>query len=418
MKKAFKMLQWVVIGIVGFIAIVIVLLLNWNTITNFKIGLMMDKFTEMKTPWVDIDFTTVVKGETHYLTFANKTPYPALAKYQIHGIYAIEDVILVYGSNTEEAESNWDAETESHDVVAKNEQAYIFRSDNNGKAFEKISLGHGIVEYREGSPILANNVLYVQVDERDTKKTRYYRSTDLGKTWAPNDWKPSFAWSDGTMFIENEDRTNITMSQDNGKTWHPLSGVLKEFYTQTKTLFLLQRSLRQLNDHTLVGMTDNKEFLFLDLKTMKIEKIAFETPENKKIVGFTISNHQLGLELEEYTLPDQTEPPFESGSTQTSYYFPKTKEYVNLPKQLPYQVYWDVKDNYIGGFMHYSPNGGYSTFGTIIHVYTLDRGKHWKYEILDKYSYMSAHAYINGALWFVAAKGSAADVFLTKGKVE
>ena len=61
---------------------------------------------------------------------------------------------------------------------------------------------------------------------------------------------------------------------------------------------------------------------------------------------------------------------------------------------------------------------GSQSFGTDIHVYTLDRGKHWKYEILDKYSYMSAHQYINGQLWFVAAKGSAADVFLTKGKIE
>lgn len=31
---------------------------------------------------------------------------------------------------------------------------------------------------------------------------------------------------------------------------------------------------------------------------------------------------------------------------------------------------------------------------------------------------MSANVYINGELWFVAAKGSAADVFLTKGKIE
>lgn len=122
--------------------------------------------------------------------------------------------------------------------------------------------------------------------------------------------------------------------------------------------------------------------------------------------------------LEEYTLPDQTEPPFESGGTQTSYYFPETKEYVKLPKQLPYNVSLYVTDNYIGGFMYYNPNGGYSISGTIVHVYTLDRGKHWKYEILDKYTLMTADAYINGQLWFVASKDSAGGVFLTKGKVE
>lgn len=394
--------MWIVLSVVSFITIVLVIFFNWQIITNFKIGLKMQGFIEKTTQWTDIDFTTAVQGETHY-----SHTFPALAKYQINGIFGVKEIIFVYGNNADEITSN-----NTIEEADQNEQAYIFRSTDDGKTFEKISLGHGVVvDTSDGTPIFINNTLYIQVEEQDTKKVRYYSSADLGKTWIPNNWKPTSTWSDGTMFIENEANKSVTVSQDHGKTWHPLSGVLKEFYDQIQ-------SLLQLNDHTLVGMTDKKEFLFLDLKTMKIEKKLFETPENKKIVGFTISNHQLGLELEEYTLPNQTEPPFESGGRQTSYYFPETKEYVKLPKQLPYQIYWHVKDNYIGGIMHYNPDGGYSTFGTIIHVYTLDRGKHWNYEILDKYSYMSAHAYINGELWFVAAKGSAADVFLTKGKVE
>jgi hypothetical protein len=411
--------MWIVLGIIGLIAIIAIIFFNWQSITNFKIGLMMDKFTEVKTPWMEIDFTTAVKGETPAIVWneQNKTS-PSLAKYRINGIFNIKNVIFVYGCNYPEMQSinlsnNLKArlnnqQNDKADIYFedKNEQAYIFRSTDDGTTFEKTSPGHGSVKNIN----TFNNVVYSEIYEQDTNKTLYYRSADLGKTWVPNDWKPSFAWSDGTMFIENEDRTNISMSQDNGKTWQPLSGTLKEFNDKTQ-------SLLQLNENTLVGMNEKEEFLFLDLKTMKIEKKVFETPENKKIVGFAISNHQLGLELEEYTLPDQTEAPFESGGTQTSYYFPETKAYVNLPKQLPYHIYWDVKDNYIGGFMHYSPNGGYSAFGTIVHVYTLDRGKHWNYEILDKYNLMTATAYINGQLLFVASKDSAGGVFLTKGKI-
>lgn len=395
MKKVFKILMWIVLGFIGIITIVLVIFFNFQTISNLRIGLKMQGFTEKTTQWTDIDFSTVIEGETPYIGRYDNEPYPALEKYRVNGIYGIKNLLLIYG--TDDISAFVGDKMLEYD---KYEQAYIFRSTDNGKSFEKVCLGHGTISYVTGTPIFANNLLYIQVDELDTQKVRYYRSEDMGKTWISNDWKPSFAWSDGTMFIENEENKSATISQDHGKTWHPLSGILKEFYDKTQ-------SLLQLSENTLVGMTDNTEFLFLDLKTMKVEKKVFETPENKKIVGFAISNHQLGLELEEYALNNGRD-------IQTSYYFPETKEYVNLPKQLPYPFYWDVKENYIGGIMHY----GDDVFGTIVHVYTLDRGKHWSYEILDKYNLMTASACIDGQFWFVASKDSAGGVFLTKGKIE
>lgn len=410
MKTILRISMWIILGIISFIAVVAIMLFNWQSITNFKIGQTMNKFSEVTTSWTDIDFTVAVEGETPYLTFSKQTPYPALAKYKINGILSIKNAVLVYGSNYYEKQAIWNSSRDGIYFVEENEQAYIFSSNDNGKTFEKISLGHGIVR----NILNVNDILYTEIYEQDTKNIRYYSSVDLGKTWVSNDWKPSFAWYDGTMFIENEERTHIVMSQDNGVTWHPLDSILKEFYTETKMLSLFQRSLRQLNNHIIVGMNEKEEFLFLDLKTMKIEKKVFETPENQEIVGFTINNNQLALELKEYTIPDQTKPPFDSGGIQTSYYFPETKEYVNLPKHLPYHIYWNIQDNYIGGFMKY----GSQSFGIPVHVYTLDRGKEWKYEILDKYSFMSAYAYIDGQLWFVAAKDSAANVFLTKGELK
>lgn len=402
MKKVLKILMWIILSFFLLVAIGITIFFNFQTLQNFKIGLKMQGFTEMTTQWTDIDFTTAVKGETPYLGRYDQKPYPALEKYRVNGIYSTKDVLLIYG--TDDISSLIGDKVFESD---KYEQAYIFRSTDDGKTFEKICLGHGTVEYNEHLPIFTNNTLYIQVDEQDTQKVRYYCSEDLGKTWIPNDWKPTSVWKDGTLVIEKnplpygeETKKTATISRDHGKTWHPLSGILKEFYNKTQ-------SLQQLNGHTIVGMTDNKEFLFLELNTMKIEKKVFETPEHKKIVGFVINNHQLGLELEEYALN-------EGRDIQTSYYFPETEEYASLPKQLPYHIYWDVKDNYIGGIMHY----GDDVFGTIVHVYTLDRGKHWKYEILDKYSLMTASAYINGQLWFVASKDSAGGIFLTKGKIE
>lgn len=402
--------MWILFSLIG-LTIGAVFVLNSSYFTNQKIGITMKKFTEVKTQWTDIDFTTAIIGETPFVSKINHKSYPSLEKYRINGIYGIKNVLLVYGSDEREVTDKWEVKfgvpLSDENYVGRNEKAYIFRSIDDGKTFDKICLGHGTVEYSRNPPIFTNNTLYIQVDEQDTKKIRYYRSTDLGKTWVSNAWKPSFAWSNGMMFIEHtpspyeeEILKTVTMSQDGGKTWHPLSGTLKEFYDKTQ-------SLQQLNDHTIVGMTENKEFLFLDLKTMQIEKKVFEIPEHKKIVGFAISNHQLGLEIEEYTLN-------EGSDTQTSYYFPETKEYVHLPKQLPYQIYWDVKDNYIGGFFNY----GDEVFGVPVHVYTLDRGKTWKYEILDKYNLMKVPAYIDGQLWFVASKDSAGGIFLTKGKVE
>lgn len=413
MKKVFKILMWIALSFMALVTIVLVIFFNWQTISNLRIGLKMQSFTETKTQWTDIDFTMAVEAETPYISNINHKNYPALEKYRINGIYAIKNNLLAYGSDEEDVIDKWDVKfgipLTDENFVEKNEQAYIFRSTDNGKSFEKISLGHGTISYVTGTPIFTNNTLYIQVDERDTKKVRYYRSEDLGKTWVLNDWKPSFAWSDGAMFIENEENKSVTMSQDHGQTWHSLENALKSFYDKT-------HSLRQLNDHVLVGMTMDKKILSFDLKTNKEDMYKLSIPEGKVIGGFgTNTIHgKTDFYIELYDNISKPDDEYAYLNTQESIWFPLSDEYIQLPKKLPYPFYWDVKENYIGGIMHY----GDDVFGTIVHVYTLDRGKHWSYEILDKYNLMTASAYIDGQFWFVASKDSAGGVFLTKGKIE
>lgn len=402
MKKFLRILMWIVLGIIGIIVIAVTIMLNWQTISNFKIGLMMDKFTEVTTPWTDIEFTTAVKGETPYIGVYDNKPYNALEKYQINGISGIKGIVLVYGSNFREFGDI--------DYAYKNEQAYIFRSEDNGKTFDKICLGHGAAGGSEHPLVYANNVLYIQIEEGDTKKIHYFSSEDFAKTWIKNDWIPTSSWKDGTLFIENSTDETATMSQDNGKTWHSLEGALKSFYDKT-------HSLRQLDDNTIVGMTKEKKLLFFNPRTNKEEVHKLSIPEGKVIGRFGTNNILNGAPAHYIELYDDVSKPddeYAYFSTQSSIWFPLSDEHIQLPKNLPYRIYWDVKDNYIGGIFKYGDEIG----GTPVHVYTLDHGKHWEYEILDKYSYMSAHAYIDGELWFVAAKGSAADVFLTKGKIE
>jgi hypothetical protein len=88
-------------------------------------------------------------------------------------------------------------------------------------------------------------------------------------------------------------------------------------------------------------------------------------------------------------------------------------EHIEITKKIP-KIFFNISQNYIGGIFKY----GDETWGTPVHVYTLDRGKHWKFEILEPYRLILTSAYINGQFWFIANKNPNADMYLTKGKVE
>lgn len=407
--------MWIILGIIGLIVFIAIVFSNWQSITNFKIGRTMNDYTETTTHWTDIDFTTAVKGETPlpWWTDANKTS-PALEKYMINGIYGIKNILLVYGSDYYEKEAKWDSARDGAYFIEENEQAYIFRSTDDGKTFEKISLGHGCAGYEEDNldPNYANNMLYIGVKEGDTQKIHYYRSEDLGKTWQKNNWKPTTVWKDGTLFIGEsksaKDGVNIQMSQDNGKTWFHLNGALKSFYDKTHSLW-------QLDDHTIVGMSEENKVLFLDLTTMQEKNYPLSLPKGKVIGGFGVNSVEGKNEFYLELYDDIKDPNNEHAyfNTQGSIWFPMSDEHAEITKKIP-KLFFHVTQNYIGGIFNY----GDETWGVPVHVYTLDRGKYWKFEILEPYRLILTSAYITGQFWFIGDKNPNADVFLTKGKVE
>ncbi|XOB63264.1 WD40/YVTN/BNR-like repeat-containing protein [Campylobacterota bacterium DY0563] len=391
------------------IVIAITIVFNWNSIIKFKIGMKMDEYTEITTPWEQIDFTTAVKEETPLPSWTNdNTSNPALGKYQIRGIFGIKDIVLLYGSNYDEMQndalkySNKDPYYEN-----KNEQAYIFRTEDDGKTFEKISLGHGSAGLgKELKPISVNDVLYIGVKENDTQNIRYYVSKDLGKSWSENGWMPTSTWKDGTLFIEKEDSQTrvpiVQMSKDNGANWEPLEKELMDFYNKT-------HSLLQLDDNTLVGLSKTNYILLFNIDTKEISNYHLDLPEGKVISR--IGKNIIDGKNEFYIILLDGEKRAKNEYSQSSLFFPMTNEHIQMTKKLPQNIHFNISENYIGGFFNY----GDKIFGIPVHIYTLDRGRNWHYEIVEKYRLISEKAYINHQFWFVASDASnLAHTFLMK----
>jgi len=400
--------MWIVLGLITIVAII---LLNWKTIEKIKIGQNMNSYSEVKTQWTDIDFTTAIRDETPKISWTDdKVTYPALAKYRINGIFEIKNIIFVYGSDFHELQNialrkSMKIPEEGYSIDPyfedKNEQAYIFRSENNGKTFEKISLGHGFVESNRNEPIFVNNMLYIKVSANFPDEVRYYRSADLGKTWIENNWMPTFTWSDGTMFTYKSGQKTLKVSIDKGKTWDYIDGALKSFYDKTD-------SLNQLDDDTLVGLTKDKKILFFDLKTFKEEIYNVSIPKGKVIswLGINTINGKNEFYLRLYDNITRKGKENAYLESQVSLFFPMSNEHIQHTKKTP-KIVLNISGDYIGGLF---------IMGYPVHVYSLDRGKSWKYEILNKYHRLYKVKYINGEAWFVAAKKE--GTFLIKGKIE
>jgi hypothetical protein len=397
---------------ITFITIIVAIVINWNSITKFIIGKKMNEYSQTTISWEQIDFTKVIKDETRLMSWTdNNQSDPALAKYRIEGIFGVQDVVLVYGSNRTEVGFNALRNGEEDPYYDdKNEQAYVFRTEDNGKTFEKISLGHGSAGYgKELHPIYANNIIYIGVEESDTHKVRYYTSKDLGKTWKLNDWMPTTVWKDETLFIEKSDpyteEVDVKMSKNGGKTWKPLEGALQSFYDKTHSLW-------QLDKKTLVGMTRKKEVLLFNIEKKEESVYPLRVPDGKDIgrIGTNTINNKNEFYLVLYDAEKRAKHEY----SQQSIWFPITNEHIQMTKKLPQNIHFTVSEDYIGGFFKY----GDDLSGIPVQVYTLDRGRHWNYTILEKYRMITQKAYIKQQFWFVANTFPKLESFLMRGEMK
>ena len=371
----------------------------------------MEKFTDM-TPskWDQIDFTKVIAGESPFVSWINNRPYPALRKYQIKTIVSVDKAIIVAGSNSEELmDENHSNHKSILEYVDKNVKAHLFRSTDGGQHFEKIILGRG-----EAQEIRSyKNRVYVEIYDYLTKKINYMHSNDWGKSWKEGNWYPIQIWEDGTVFVADEEGNAVRVSQDNGQTWHVLNDSLNDFYLQTKPSDQ-RKPLAELSPGTLVGMTENKEILLYDLKTKQIQKPDIKIPDGKKVQGFIVNNHQLGVEVEDYSITVDKGSNNEYIVYQSAYFFPDTGEYVRLPKQLPEEVKLKFNGNYIGGVTTIDKQ-------YLVHVYTLTRGKQWFYQVLypyyGVYGDRLASAYIQGEIWFHVRNLEDSGTYFIKSRV-
>ena len=374
---------WLTVAIITALLAVMVKVLFAPLAAQIHIGTAMNKFVEDKTQPVDIDFSIAVQGETPRKSPINHKQYPALAKYQIEVMHQSNNVIYIGGSDRELwLDSLYEDLNIPLSSVDQNTRAHIFRSTDEGQRFTKIVLGRGWVKDIMGY----KNHVFAKVYDPVTDRYEYYRSTDNGQTWKANDWFPIQIWDSGVMFMADEEGNGLRLSMDGGATWRVPSDAFNGFYQATKPPLFINHDygrmfdyppLQKLNDNTIVGMNKDKEILYFDLKTQTTQKQHFNIPENKNIVGFVVSNHQLGLQIEDYEVTENAGTPNESIKKQMAFYFPETQEYAHFPKHLPAVFELHVQEDYIGGI-------GFIN-GERVHVYTKDRGKQWYYQVLYSY---------------------------------
>lgn len=406
---------WIII--ISVLLAIMVKVLFTPLATQIQIGIVMNKFAEDKTQPVDIDFSTAVQGETPYLSQYSDKKYPALEKYTIEIIKTSNNILYIAGSNYNESMNSFD-HTDHPSILSfvdQNTCAHIFRSTDEGRSFTKIILGRGEVKDIMGY----KNHVFAKVYDPIPKRYKYYRSTDNGQTWNPEDWFPIQIWNDGVMFTTDEEGNALRLSMDGGATWRIPSDAFNNFYQVTKPPLFITHNygrmfdyppLQKLNDNTVVGMNKDKEILYFDLKTQTTQKQYFNIPDNKNIIGFVVNNNQLGLQIEDYEVTENMGTAKESIKKQIAFYFPETQEYVHFPKYLPAVFELHVQENYIGGI-------GFIN-GERVHVYTKNRGKQWYYQVLYSYEphVPEIWLYTNGYVFSAMHNWSKQGAFIVKLK--
>ena len=408
---------WLTVVVISALLAVMVKMLFAPLAAQIHIGTTMNKFAEDKTQPIDIDFSTAVQGETPYVSQYSDKKHPALEKYVIEIIEANNHVLYVAGSNSNESMNSFDHTNHPSilNFVDQNTRAHIFRSTDDGQSFTKTILGRGEVNDIMGY----KNHVFAKVYDPVTDRYEYYRSTDNGQTWKANDWFPIQIWDSGVMFMADEEGNGLRLSMDGGATWRVPSDAFNGFYQATKPPLFINHDygrmfdyppLQKLNDNTIVGMNKDKEILYFDLKTQTTQKQHFNIPENKNIVGFVVSNHQLGLQIEDYEVTENAGTPNESIKKQMAFYFPETQEYAHFPKHLPAVFELHVQEDYIGGI-------GFIN-GERVHVYTKDRGKQWYYQVLYSYEphVPETWLYTNGYVFSAMHNWSKQGAFIVKLK--
>ena len=357
LAKQIILLLLVLFGVVG--------LFFWLWKGDHKVS---TEFIKSSNQWREFNFDNI-EGETPGKVFG-KTVIPAFGKYRIWQIKVFADIGFILGDNSEELRST----DNINDIrnVDQLEKAYIFRSTDHGRTFSKQELGHGSAR----SIIRVGNTFYLSIYMQDTKNSELLRSNDRGETWQKADWFPWAALDEQTYL---RGINPVEISRDQGQTWEQANRKLQTYSSKYEKdqVFVYEGKLVVL---------DRRSLVFFDPKTNETETVPLKIPEGKIAVDPWVDKESGELYL---TLFDDIVG--NPRTTQGAIWFPLKDEIVKFEEKLEGTVFLQVAGNYIGGFTKIE--------NRLMHVWTLDRGKTWHYEMLDYYFWDTAKGYGNGQIW-------------------
>jgi hypothetical protein len=360
------------------------------------------KVKKMENSWRVFDFRDI-EGETPD-TGADPKGYPALSKYEVQDIKIYDDVGFVTGDNRREIRTSA-RRPMSLDEAEELMEAYLFRTIDGGKTFEKQSFGKGTAY----SITRVEDIFFLLVINKAKNDSTTYISNDFGATWDEEVIPYETFINKQIRIAYKENRLDVlNITKDGGKTWQRVSSSLQKYYDFIKEKAPYLTPI--VCSDKLVTLRDRKLYFF-DIEADKEEIMPLNVPQRKIIDDGTLHCDKETGELSIRLFHDVVGNPRE---TQSSIWFPLQDKEVVFDKKLPNPVYLGVHGKHIGGFTRVE--------GVLTHIWTLDKGETWNYELLPNYFFEKNISYGNGEIWMEVLlrgkKGMQNGSYLAIGKIE
>ena len=369
-----------------------------------------------KNEWREFDLDSV-PGETPATLFGGLDRGQAILKYRFDLMYPFDGSVGFYGGSDrkEQGEHCFIEKNNSTYCSEERETAYLFRTVDDGKSFTRQSLGHGVVD---GVKKLGSRY-YLNVHEADTFKDRTYISDDLGEHWSKlGDFRiealfgtDRFIYSQTivTTTIANR-KTYYYYTKDGGKTATPLNDRLLSYLEQSKSLSY--NRLFHVYQGRLLFLVEDK-LISIDMETLEEQSIPLKKPPHQLLDGMDVDPESGRLYI--FTKDADFKPTEKRKFPQLSIWFPFENTFVKFDKNLPKNIYFKVRKNYIGGLFRYK--------GYLTHVWTMNKGKEWEFEMLPDYFWDTASTgYGNGRIYMRALVVGKKDIkdgsYLIMGKIK
>ena len=301
-----------------------------------------------------------------------------------------------------------DAKRIPYKWVMKNEQAYIFRTTDDGKTFTRQTLGNGIVKRIKK----IGNSYFINIEE-DTKTSKTFRSDDLGESWKLIGnfcisalFEPNRFVYVTTTKVRNELVFKEFYTKDGGKTSQPLDEKILEYEKKSLTngLEIYKGNLVFLVDDTLV---------FVNIDTLGEKRTVLKRPSYQVLKQLVVDKESGELLI--YMKDMNAKKKQYDRMVQSSIWYPLTNEIVKFDKDIPHALLLRVRGNYIGGLLRYR--------GLLTHMWTMNKGKTWKFEMLSHYFWDSASTGYNSLQIYMEAivrgkEGVKRGSYLIMGKIK